>query len=482
MTTLAFPPLAFRWAPRAAVAALAAAALLAPLLSPATAAARPAAGGNRAAPGSGAMTRAIGCVRGAPPPPAAVACRPKPGTPHLHPFTSKVNRIRQLVQCGPTMYAVGRFSKIVGFDAKLGKMINFRRNNAFSFAAKWPFAVTGWNPDVNGTVNSVAVGGTGCSAVYLGGDFTAVHGESALNIAEVSASTGTIDTSFARHANRKVYTLLLVGGRLLVGGAFTAINGSGKNRYVSLDASTGRDDGYLNLHVSGHYVYGKVRPNGTKVYNQQLSHDGTRVLAEGDFTSVGGKPRQQIFMLSLRASEAHVTSWTSAEFAHHCSIKEPFYVRAAAWAPDDKTVYLATTGKWPWGSTSRGKRKGLCDAVSAFPASLRAVSHLWRNYTGCDSLYSIVAGRGMVYFGGHERWANNRHGCNRPGPGSIHAPGMGGVSPSGAFTFDPTRSRGRGADDMLLTSAGLWIASDNFQDSQRCGHRPGFAGICFLPG
>jgi hypothetical protein len=34
---------------------------------------------------------------------------------------------------------------------------------------------------------------------------------------------------------------------------------------------------------------------------------------------------------------------------------------------------------------------------------------------------------------------------------------------------------------MLRTSAGLRIASDNFDDSVTCGGVPGHAGICFLP-
>lgn len=36
----------------------------------------------------------------------------------------------------------------------------------------------------------------------------------------------------------------------------------------------------------------------------------------------------------------------------------------------------------------------------------------------------------------------NRHGCNRPGPRSIPAPVMVGLSPAGAVVFNPTRSRG----------------------------------------
>jgi hypothetical protein len=44
-----------------------------------------------------------------------------------------------------------------------------------------------------------------------------------------------------------------------------------------------------------------------------------------------------------------------------------------------------------------------------------------------------------------------------------------------------SRSRGHGADDMLLTTAGLWIASDNFAGDTSCGGQAGFSGICLLP-
>ena len=34
---------------------------------------------------------------------------------------------------------------------------------------------------------------------------------------------------------------------------------------------------------------------------------------------------------------------------------------------------------------------------------------------------------------------------------------------------------------MLVTSAGLWIASDNPSGSQMCGGAQNLSGICFLP-
>jgi hypothetical protein len=127
-------------------------------------------------------------------------------------------------------------------------------------------------------------------------------------------------------------------------------------------------------------------------------------------------------------------------------------------------------------------RTGLCDAAAAFPAAQASVSHLWVNYTGCDSLYSTAADASTAYFAGHERWASNGDDCDAMGPGAVNAPGMVGLSTStGAVTFNPTRDRGLGADDMLTTSAGLWIASDNLDGSSKCGGVYGYAGICFLP-
>jgi len=68
---------------------------------------------------------------------------------------------------------------------------------------------------------------------------------------------------------------------------------------------------------------------------------------------------------------------------------------------------------------------------------------------------------------------------------------MGGFTPGatgGQLLTDSTgatglysRGRGLGADDMLVTPAGLWIASDNDAGTDTCGGISGLAGICFLP-
>ena len=205
-------------------------------------------------------------------------------------------------------------------------------------------------------------------------------------------------------------------------------------------------------------------------------------------------------MLFRSGSLGELSSSNPNGYPYQCATVEPFYIQAAAWSPDDSTIYLGTTGYHPNGfPVGATPRTGLCDAAAAFPATINPpalpggqpgyVLHDWVNYTGCDSIYSAAADASAAYFGGHERYSMNPNDCDALGPGGYNAPGMEGLSPSdGSLYTDPTgtvgyysRDRGEGADDMLLTSAGLWIASDNQDGSQACGGVQNLSGICFLP-
>jgi hypothetical protein len=77
------------------------------------------------------------------------------------------------------MYAVGTFTSISGSNG------TFTRNNIFSFSDTTSFAVTSWNPNVNGTVNTIAFNNGNCSTAYIGGQFTTVGGTATKNIAAV---------------------------------------------------------------------------------------------------------------------------------------------------------------------------------------------------------------------------------------------------------------------------------------------------------
>jgi hypothetical protein len=432
------------------------------------------------------------------------------GTPQLN-KTGKVQEvIRQLAECNGLMYAVGSFTSINQGST------NYARNNIFRFSATAgttpPYAVdTSWTPSVNGQINSI-VFNSDCTDAYIGGAFTSVNGTAVANIAEISTTTGNVISTFGHSTNYEVWTMLMVNGHLLVGGDFTYVNGSHNPYMASVSPATGKDDGFLHLSISGDYQYCAkggtpcTKSHHSEVYNQQLSHGGTLDLVEGHFTSVGGVPRQQIFMLNLAGSKATVTGWTSPEWdgsdpAHYpyyqCMPSEAFYIRSAAWSPSDSTVYIAATGFHPAQNLNLGTapRTGLCDAVSAFPATQATVTHTWIKYSGCDSYYSVSADSAAVYAAGHPRWADNPNGCNKQGAGATADMGLQGFNPGngqvqlntgGTALYSMSRDN---AGNMLITSAGLWISSANRYVVNKCGDLTGppgdnsadHAGICFLP-
>lgn len=391
---------------------------------------------------------------------ATVSATPATYTPFLK---SANSTIRQLAQCGSTMYAVGTFTSI---GSSTGG--TFARNNVFSFDASTG-VVSSWNPNVNGSVYTIALS-SDCTSAYLGGSFSSVHGTAVSGLAKVSTSTGVVDTSFKPATNGTVYAVVNTSGRLFVGGSFKKIGGVTRAALATISPTTGLADSFVDLNITGALV------NSTrKVYKLVLSHDATKLLVMGSFLTVGGVNRQQIFMLDLGTTSATVNAWSSPTFSLACKPYLSYYVQAAAWSPDDRTVYTAATG--------REGTSPLCDTVAAFASTADStLQPLWTNPTACDSLFSVAADDTNVYAGGHQRWMNNHGVCEEENPGSIVREGIASVNPAdGVVTsWNPSRARGHGADDMLLTAAGLWVASDNFFGANLCGH-VSHPGLCLFP-
>ncbi len=402
----------------------------------------------------------------------AVSRVPASWTPYLMPDPVSQS-IAQLKKCEGTMYAVGTASAVARGSA------TYARSNAFSFSATTG-AMTAWAPQVNGPVQSIALS-PDCRTAYLGGTFTQVNGVAADNLVAVDTTTGALRSGFGHHVDGSVDTVRYLHGKVIIGGRFATVNGVRRIAMASLRPSTGAVSTYLHVRIRG-----SLGNSATEVFNSQPSHDRDRLLVEGTFLSINGHARQQAAVLELGKKAVRVDGWTSPELNRPCVLH--FYARSGTWSPDDKTIYLATTGLRPEsgrGSGPHQPRAGLCDAVSAFPAASRSVHHRWVNYSGCDSFYAVAANRSKVYVGGHQRWLDNGTACNKAGPGSVSRPGVGSINAGTgtATAWNPTHSRGHGVDDLLLTKAGLWVASDTFKDgsAQQCGGRPHHGGICFFP-
>ena len=406
---------------------------------------------------------------------------------------------RQITQCGDTMYVGGSFTQV----RNPGSNTPVARNNVFAFRATAPHTIwANWNPNVNGQVDTVACAPDG--GIYIGGQFTTVGGVAVRNLAKVTPATnnGTAvnQAAFTLHPAGRVAHVEVVRDQ---GGVLHLLVGGYAAPYLrSVDPLTGANQNYLptNLAISGTYQFPGVSAHSTRVYNMSVHpapyQAGSTVvhpavLMTGVFTSVGGQRHEQVFRLNLTPTRAQVSAWAPTELYEHCITRQPFFAQDAVFNADMSRVYVVTTGFRPWDEPRppTGQpwppRRGPCDATISYPATqAEFAGHQWINYTGCDSLFSVAVDATTVYAGGHQIWQNNPLGCGTAGAGAVRQPGLSTMNHDGTPQPGPNRGRGLGAADLLRTSTGLWIASDNQANTDSCGTETQHQrmGICYLPG
>lgn len=365
-----------------------------------------------------------------------VSANPVNSTPQL-PIGGS-NATYALRQVGATMYAGGEFSTLGGKS----------RSNIGSFNATTG-VMTSFAPKFNGPV--WAIENLGAGRLAVGGDFTAVNGIARRGLAVVNATSGTVDAGFNAHLNGRVTSLELVTGRLIAGGGFT-------KKLQAVNPTTGADTGYLNLHISGPYVY-----------RTEVSPNGTRLVAVAKINSVDGQARRQAFMVNLGATSGTLSPWYYQPLSRQCaSSSYDFYLRDVDFSPDGAYFVLAGTGYIP---KAGDNGITICDAAARFETGITApVRPTWINYTGGDTLHSVAVSSRAVYVGGHHRWLDNPLGRDSCGAGCKSRPGIGAIDPvtGKALSWNPKRTRGIGAKELVLTAAGLWVGSDT-RDGGRLG-------------
>ncbi len=138
-----------------------------------------------------------------------------------------------------------------------------------------------WNPNAN---SSVRVFVESASGLYVGGQFTTIGGQARNRIARLNFTTGAADAGWNPNANSLVLTMWLDSGAnlLYVGGQFTAVGGQTRNRIASLDATTGAASGW--------------NPNANNQV-LSIVVDGTTAYAAGQFTIIGGESRNRLAAL-----------------------------------------------------------------------------------------------------------------------------------------------------------------------------------------
>jgi len=342
------------------------------------------------------------------------------------------------------MFAGGHFDSIASADGAT----DVARENIVGFSATTG-AVVPFAPDVNGYVWAIEAKG---KALYIGGSFTQVNGVSRPGLAKVNATTGQLIEGFApSFRNGTITEIRMARGRLIVGGTYSG-------RLKAFDPKTGANTGYIALPVEGS-VAGNA--GATDVYRFAVSPSNRRLVAIGDFTSVGGAERWRAVMLNLGKNRAKVNAWSYQPLKRSCSASSvPNYLKDVDFSPDGSYFVLVATGFVP-----QVGRVGtdVCDAAARFDVGVPApTAPAWINYTGGDTLHSVAVTGAAVYVQGHQRWLDNPEGQDSAGAGAVERPGIGALDPDtgAALGWNPGKSRAVGGKDMLVTASGLWVGSD----------------------
>ena len=352
---------------------------------------------------------------------------------------------------GSVVYVGGTFSTV--YEPLTGT--NYTRHDLFAYDEQTKL-VTAFAPSFDGQVWALAHSPDG-RYLYAAGDFSTVNGVARQGLAQFDLATGAL-TSFDAHLDKTARTVDYVDGHLIVGGDFTTVDGVNRVGLASLDPATGAlQSSYLNLGLSG-WASGAAEA-GT-VLDSAVNPAGTQMAIAGNFTSVGGATHWRVALLDLGPTSATVSGWNAPILEQPCNSAN--YVTGLSYAPDGTWFAMSATG-------FRNETDGfpltqtVCDAVSRFDATATgSVAPTWVNYTGCDSVYSVLVEPDAVYVGSHARWLDNPEGCDNAGPGAVSREGIGAVDPGTgqALGWNPSRSRGVGADFLEMTGLGLTVLSD----------------------
>lgn len=373
---------------------------------------------------------------------------PAPGTPHV-----LDGQVRSVARVGATIILAGTFDRVR--DA--GRDVVLRRHGLLAFDAASGRILRGFRPDPDGAVNVVRPGPG--ATIYVGGTFDRVGGVQRSGIARLTVPRGRVVRSFhAAHVDGEVTDLRLRSGRLWVAGSFTRIGGIRQAALATLHPGNGRGRHYMRLNVAGTHRAGLGLTMVTKI---DIAPGGGRLVAIGNFRSVAGARRQQVFQLDLRPGRARRAPFSTAFYAAPCRSYYT-YVRDVDYSPDGSYFVVGTTGGHDGATAS-------CDTVARFETRAGAgTAPSWVAHTGGDTIHAVEATRAAVYVGGHQRWWNNPYGNDRAGPGAVAREGVAALSALNGlpYSWNPGRTRGVGVFDFLLTGAGLWVASD----TDRIGH------------
>ena len=392
-------------------------------------------------------------------------------TPHILNGT-----VYSIVQVGDMVVVGGSFTEVQ--QTTTSPILT--RNRVFAFNATTGAISDSFNPNPNNTVYKVQAAADGTS-VYVGGRFSSAYGVSMPSrLFKADVATGTRDSAFQPpQFTGDIRDLEVIGGRLWVAGKFTHIGGVARRALGTINATSGRYDSYFTGVIAGLH---RVGYSGDRTNVLQISSNpaNTQLAVVGNFTSVNGVSRSQIAKFDISGPTYALASWSTDLFTDNCSSSFETYMSDVEYSPNGQFFVVSTAGAFGGTTDSMNGTSG-CDVVARFESSgtSSATPATWTAYTGGDTTWTVEVTDNVVYAGGHQRWQNNPTARDRVGQGAVSREGIAALNPVNgmSYSWNPTRTRGVGVQDMLATSQGLWIGSD----TNRIGNYEYHSNIAFMP-
>jgi PKD repeat protein len=374
--------------------------------------------------------------------------------------------VETIVQVGDTMVIGGQFTSVN----------NKTYNHVAAFNATTGSLSKTFNPSVNGHVYSVAPGPNDHS-VYVGGDFTKIGDTDVKDLALLDLKTGAIESGWhtPEFDHGQVRDLVRRGSRLYAAGTFAHVGGKEHRGLAALNATSGTVDSFMDVQLSGQHnpeTTGWVGPRRFDV-----TKDGRRMVAVGNFTKADNQPRVQVVMIDLTGSSAKVDpNWATTRYEPTCfSWAFSDTVRGVEFSPDGSYFVVNSTGG--------GNPGTLCDAAAKWQTDAHGTDLQpdWVSEAGGDSLWGVTITDAAVFIGGHQRWGNDPLGVDQAKPGAVPRAGLAALDPvSGRpLHWNPGRvPKGHWVYTFLATSQGVWLGSNTDYIGIRKYKRP---KIAFFP-
>lgn len=365
------------------------------------------------------------------------------GTPHV-----LDGRVYSVTRVGGTVLLGGTFTSARNNDSNQ----TIARSRLLAFDADTGQISTTFAPNPNGTVHKVLSAGDG-STVYVAGKFTSIGGVARKNLARVRISDGSVVGNFdAGNITGQVRDAGLVDDRLWIGGSFTHLDGTPQAALATLDPTSGTSLPFMSLELAGNHNDGY-----TQVLKFDVSPDGDRLVAVGNFDTLDGVVNHQLLALDIGGDTAAPAPFRTDFFTAPCSQSFDSYMRDIDFSPDGRFFVVSTTGAY-------GGSSGPCDTTTRWETSATGddIEPSWVDYTGGDTTYGVEVTDVAVYVGGHFRWQNNPFRGDTPGPGAVSREGIAALDPVNGLplSWNPGRTKGVGVFDFLHEQDGLWVASD----------------------